>query len=127
MKKKFGGKWLYPLGIIVFITLCLKFLFRPMAPIGYSPDETTMLRLVQLEGDLELYYIKHFNYPESLKKLLEYTRKLNKQRSTKDAWDNEIRYSTDGNTFELRSSGDDEKFDTEDDIIQLNKSREEPQ
>ena len=34
-----------------------------------------------------------------------------------DAWENPIRYDFDADTYEIRSSGQDGKFDTEDDII----------
>ena len=119
MKSKFVGRWLYPLAIIVALVLFWEFLTRIDEPIERDPKATTELRLVILATELEGHYRQDSSFPKEITVILENKPETENEYLLEDGWGNEFRYSTDSNKFELTSSGEDEEFDTEDDIIHV--------
>ena len=87
----------------------------------------TKTQLNALKSSIQMYRIKMNSLPETLEQLRDGPSDPDKKAKwiepilteiPGDAWENEISYSVDGNTFELRSPGIDGRMNTDDDIVE---------
>ncbi len=87
----------------------------------------TKTQLNSLKSSIQMYRIRMNSLPETLEQLRDGPSDPDKKAKwvdsiiteiPGDAWENEISYSVDGNTFELRSPGVDGRMNTDDDIIE---------
>lgn len=87
--------------------------------------KTTQLRLEDLKKNIQLYQIRMNSLPESLESLRDGPSDAAKKAKwvspliteiPLDAWENELVYTVNGNTYEIRSGGVDGQINTDDDI-----------
>ena len=87
--------------------------------------KTTQLRLEDLKKNIQLYQIRMNGLPESLESLRDGPSDAAKKAKwvspliteiPLDAWENELVYTVNGNTYEIRSGGVDGQINTDDDI-----------
>ncbi|MGI9472215.1 MAG: type II secretion system protein GspG [Rubripirellula sp.] len=87
--------------------------------------KTTQLRLEDLKKNIQLYQIRMNGLPESLEALRDGPSDAAKKAKwvspliteiPLDAWENELTYTVNGNTYEIRSGGVDGQVNTDDDI-----------
>lgn len=88
--------------------------------------DLSMTQLKMLKGNIDIYQLRMNGLPQTLEELRDGPSDAAKKSKwvapiiteiPKDAWGNEIDYSVNGNTYELRSAGIDGQKNTEDDIV----------
>lgn len=86
----------------------------------------TKAQLNSLKGNITQYQIRMNGLPESLEALRDGPSDAAKKAKwvapiipevPTDAWENQLEYNVNGNTYELRSGGVDGQFNTDDDIV----------
>lgn len=86
----------------------------------------TKTQMSSLKSNIQMYQIRMNSLPQALQELKDGPSDADKKAKwndpiiteiPNDAWGNAISYSVNGNTFELRSGGDDGQVNTEDDVI----------
>ena len=88
--------------------------------------DATTAQLKMLKSNIDMYQIRMNSMPESLEALRDGPSDAAKKAKwvapiiteiPKDAWGNELDFSVNGNSYEIRSGGIDGQMNTEDDII----------
>ena len=91
-----------------------------------SKNDTTEIQIKELQKNIDLYRIRIGEMPSSLESLVEGPSdpaKAKKWRRPlmanipKDAWDNDFVFTAKGDTFEIRSGGEDGRVNTDDDVV----------
>ncbi|KAA5543660.1 prepilin-type N-terminal cleavage/methylation domain-containing protein [Roseiconus nitratireducens] len=87
--------------------------------------DATTTQLKMLQQNIDMYQIRMNGLPETLEQLRDGPSDAAKKAKwvapiiteiPKDAWGNELNYTVNGNSYELRSAGIDGQMSTEDDI-----------
>ena len=88
--------------------------------------DATTAQLKMLKSNIDMYQIRMNSMPESLEALRDGSSDAAKKAKwvapiiteiPKDAWGNELEFTVNGNSYEIRSGGIDGQMNTEDDII----------
>nr|WP_253155618.1 type II secretion system protein GspG [Stieleria tagensis] len=88
--------------------------------------DATKTQLKMLKSNIAIYQLRINGLPETLEQLRDGPSDADKKAKwvapimteiPKDAWGNEIEYSVNGNSYEIRSAGMDGQKSTEDDIV----------
>ncbi|PAY15441.1 general secretion pathway protein GspG [Rhodopirellula sp. SM50] len=88
--------------------------------------DATMAQMKMLKSNIDMFQIRMNSLPQTLEELRDGPSDAAKKAKwvapiiteiPKDAWGNDIDYSVNGNSYELRSGGIDGQKNTEDDIV----------
>lgn len=88
--------------------------------------DASRAQIQMFKKNIDLYQIRIGGLPESLSTLKEGPSDPNKKAKwtrplmdtiPNDAWDNPFKYSVKGNSYEIRSAGEDGQVNTDDDIV----------
>lgn len=91
-----------------------------------SKVDTTQIQIKELQKNIDLYRIRIGGMPDSLDSLVEGPSDPAKQAKwrrpllaeiPKDAWDNEFVFTANGDSYEIRSGGEDGRVNTDDDVV----------
>ncbi|MEM9828827.1 MAG: type II secretion system protein GspG [Planctomycetota bacterium] len=91
-----------------------------------AKGDASKAQMQLFKKNIDLYQIRVGGLPESLESLKDGPSDPNKKAKwrrsimdeiPKDAWENDFKYSVKGNTYEIRSAGEDGQVNTDDDIV----------
>lgn len=88
--------------------------------------DATQIQIKELQKSIDLYRIRIGNMPDSLDSLVEGPSDPGKKAKwrrpllaeiPKDAWDNDFVFTANGESYEIRSGGEDGRVNTDDDVV----------